>query len=488
MVTDLNFRMIYSVTNFLGECMFYKLKRFTFVRNINDYLQIIDKRNDTEIIGDYISYLFAKELSYEFKNIDILVHKICEKFDDSTDFNIVKNDAINFYEKLFEFGLVSKKENLDALEIEQTVNNEKKYANILLPKEEYKIYQKVRKEKPCLQHIMIEITKICNERCIHCYIPHENKNIMMDDNIFYDIVNQAVELGTVVSFKISGGECMLHPLFKSFIKYIKEKGFALTVLTNLTLLDDETINILREGSYSDVQVSLFSLNPKIHDKITTVKGSFDKTIKNLDKLYHAGIDVSIATQVMEINKDSIEDLYKYTKKYNFKFRCDWTIIPQEDKNCSNLSCRVENLLAYEDICKLRIKYDEGYKEELKEELSYPPKSEDKHLCNAGTNGIAIDANLNVHPCAGWGINVGSLKVQKLLEIWEKSELLSKIRNVVLRDFPKCKNCNIRNLCSICMAHADLEKNAENFKFEMPEYSCKMYNVIYNTIRKELSLS
>ena len=224
MVTDLNFRMIYSVTNFLGECMFYKLKRFTFVRNINDYLQIIDKRNDTEIIGDYISYIFAKELSYEFKNIDILVHKICEKFDDSTDFNIVKNDAINFYEKLFEFGLVSKKENLDALEIEQTVNNEKKYANILLPKEEYKIYQKVRKEKPCLQHIMIEIIKICNERCIHCYIPHENKNIMMDDNIFYDIVNQAVELGTVVSFKISGGECMLHPLFKSFIRYIKEKG------------------------------------------------------------------------------------------------------------------------------------------------------------------------------------------------------------------------------------------------------------------------
>ena len=466
--------------------MLYKLKRFTFIRNINDYLQIIDKRNDTEIIGDYVSYLFAKQLSYEFENIDNLVDKICNEFDDSPEFNIVKNDAINFYEKLFEFGLVSKKEKLDTLEIKQTVNNEKN-VKILLPKEEYKIYQEVRKEKPCLQHIMIEITKICNERCIHCYIPHENKNIMISDNIFYDIVNQAVELGTVVSFKISGGECMLHPSFKSFIKYIKEKGFALTVLTNLTLLDDEIINILKEGTFSDVQVSLFSLNPEVHDKITTVKGSFNKTIENIEKLSKVGIDVSISTQIMESNKDSIEDLFKYSKEHNFKFRCDWTIIPQENKNCSNLSCRVKNLSTYEEICKLRIKYDEGYKEELKEELSYPPKSEDKHLCNAGTNGIAIDANLNVHPCAGWGITVGNLKNQKLLDIWEKSELLLKIRNVVLRDFPKCKDCNIRNLCSICMAHADLEKNADNFIFEMPEYSCEMYKVIYSTIKKELEI-
>ena len=48
------------------------------------------------------------------------------------------------------------------------------------------------------------------------------------------------------------------------------------------------------------------------------------------------LDDSIALLIMELNKNSISDLYKYSKEHNFKFRCDWTIVPQEDKNCSNL--------------------------------------------------------------------------------------------------------------------------------------------------------
>lgn len=39
-----------------------------------------------------------------------------------------------------------------------------------------------------------------------------------------------------------------------------------------------------------------------------------------------------------------------------------------------------------------------------------------------------------------------------------------------------------------MAQADLENTAHNFKFEMPEYVCSMYRVIYDTIQDELKLN
>lgn len=462
--------------------MFYKLSKFVFVRNVNNYLQIIDKRNDGELIGDYSSYLFVKHIDYTPLHIDTIVEKICSEFGEEIDIAVVKQDAEQLFDRLSEFGYVQKGKKYEDFEDSVAQNNVSK---VLLPKDELDRFLALRRQSPLLQNINIEITQRCNERCLHCYIPHENKNIAMCDNDFYNIVNQCVELGTIVNFRVTGGECMSHPSFKKFIKYVKDKGFALGLLTNLTLLDNETIDILKTGTLSNVQVSLFSMTPNIHDRITAVRGSFEKTITNIEKLEKAGIQVSIATQVMEINKDSIEDLCKYTKNHGFNLRCDWTIIAKEDRNRENLSCRVRDLSTYKNICKLRLQYTDGYKDELRDELTREPKSETTHLCNAGANGLYIDTNLKVHPCPGWDLTVGDLKTDSLSDIWHKSETLQKVRDVVLKDIPKCAKCDIRNLCSICMAQADLENTANNFKFEMPEYVCDMYKVIYETIKDEV---
>ena len=36
-----------------------------------------------------------------------------------------------------------------------------------------------------------------------------------------------------------------------------------------------------------------------------------------------------------------------------------------------------------------------------------------------------------------------------------------------------------------MAQSDMENTTKNFKFEMPEYVCSMYRVIYDTIQEEV---
>lgn len=467
--------------------MYYQLNNFTFIRNVNNYLQIVDKRDDSELIGDFSSWLFAKHLNYCPLDIDKIVNNICSEFVGNVDFSTVKNDAIDFFDSLVDYGLVSKNDQAKSpVEAVSKTNNQAKQAT-LLSKEQMEQFQTMKNQKPCLQNIIIEITQKCNERCVHCYIPHENKNSIMSDKDFYAIVDMCGGIETILNVRITGGECMSHPSFKNYIRYVKDKGFALTLLTNLTLLDDETIYILKEGTLSQVQVSMFSVNPEIHDRITAVPGSLEKTMKNIEKLKAAGVPVSIATQAMEINKDSIERLYEYTIKHGFNLRCDWTIIAKENRNSENLSYRIRNLSNYKNICKSRLKHCDGYEKELRKALSRDPKPETSHLCNAGTNGLYIDTNLKVHPCPGWDLIVGDLKSDSLSDIWNKSEKLQKVRDVVLKDFPKCAKCDIRNLCSICMAQADMEKVANDFKFEMPEYVCSMYRVIYDTIQDEVFL-
>lgn len=461
--------------------MFYKLNNFVFIRLINDRLFLFDKLTGENIHGDRVAYIFVKYLTYEPQHIDIILEQIVAEFNSSVERETIKTDLEIFYEEFVEKKILSKGEseflcNSNETKFSYSSISNTQYSNTTENDDLIKI-AKENSQDPQLLYIMLEITKYCNERCLHCYIPHESKNVFLSDNDFYKIIDECKQIGTIISFRVSGGECMSHPSFKKYIKYIKDNGFALTVLTNLTLLDDEIISILKEGLLSDVQVSLFSLDEKIHDKITTIPGSLKKTLENLDKLYNENIPVSIATQAMEINKDSIKDIYEYAEEHDFKLNFDWTIVAKEDKSIDNLDYRIRNISFYSELCKQRMKFNKKYREEFIETYSLK-KCPESYLCNAGINGLHITPDLKTHPCPGWSINLGDLKHYSLKEIWQSSQKLKEIRQVKLRDFEKCVNCDKNTICHICMAQA---YNESNGKFQMPDYVCQMYEVIRGTV-------
>lgn len=464
--------------------MYYKLNKHIFIRKINNKLFLENKLTEEIIHGDNIAYIFLKYLSYTPQHINIILNNIISEFDSATvDKNEIREDLIQFLIPFIDSSIVA----YGLTELDCNKNETKfSYKNIKL--NNYNLEQKdtsetlieIAKENssnPQLIYVMLEITKYCNERCLHCYIPHENKNIILTDENFYKIIDECKKLETVCAFRISGGECMTHPSFKKYIKYIKDNGFGLTVLTNLTLLDDEIISILQEGTLSDVQVSLFSLDEKIHDKITTIPGSLKKTLMNLEKLYNADIPVAIATQAMELNKNCINDIFKYAQEHNFKMNFDWTIVRKEDTSTDNLDLRIQDLSNYSDICETKSKYNLDFKDKFKEDFSLP-KNPEKFLCNAGINGLHITPNLKVTPCPGWNLYLGDLNFSSLQEVWETSSELKRIRQIRLKDFIECSNCDKSNVCNICMAQA---YNENNGKFEISDYVCKMYDVIKKTI-------
>lgn len=465
------------------------LNNFIFIRCANKSLQIFDKIRDEIIIGDFNSFIFCNNLRYYPLDIDHIVTNICREFNPLPDYEIVKKDAEEIFSDFYKKGYLSRGETEEECIVKARrfsySNNDIIQITSNTSTTDLVHFQNRCKRHPVLQSVMIEITKYCNERCIHCYIPHENKNIQMNSQSFYTILDQCKELGTIVDIKISGGECMSHPEFKKLIKYVKDKGFYLTILTNLTLLDDEIVTILKSGLQSEVQVSLFSLNKEIHDKITTINGSLDITLKNLDKLYNANIPVSLTTQVLELNKESITELYEFASKNKFKMLCDYIIIAKEDCNTENLKYRVNDLSIYSDICKMRIQKDKKYLESQLDAIKAPLKSKKSYLCNAGMNSVQIATELDVHACPGWSLKIGDLNNSLLKDIWSNSKELKKIRKIKLADFKKCVKCNNRNICNICMAQAynECEK-----KYSMPNYACQVYNIVRKTMEDSLEIN
>lgn len=98
-----------------------------------------------------------------------------------------------------------------------------------------------------------------------------------------ELIDKIYEIG-VFSITISGGECLLRKDFIEILDYIATKHMLVSIFTNGTLLTDELVKQLLSYPINIVSVSLYGNNSELHDSITQVKGSFDKTLAGISVL------------------------------------------------------------------------------------------------------------------------------------------------------------------------------------------------------------
>ena len=94
-----------------------------------------------------------------------------------------------------------------------------------------------------------DVTPTCNFRCDMCYIRMEKSQAEKRGGLrsieeWLHIADQLQEIGTLFIL-LTGGEPLLYPDFKELYIRLKEKGFILTINTNATLIDDETVRLFQ---------------------------------------------------------------------------------------------------------------------------------------------------------------------------------------------------------------------------------------------------
>ena len=331
-------------------------------------------------------------------------------------------------------------------------------------------------QNPRLANLQFELTSRCNERCIHCYIPNGKKKSGFDMSFekFKFILDQYVAMDGL-HVTLSGGEALMNKDILRILRYCREKDLQISLLTNLVSLKDEQIPVLQEVNLSLIQVSLYSMDPKIHDSITTVKGSFEKTKTAIEKLHKANVPVQISCPIMKANKDGYDKVMKYAQSLRMKSQTDYIMMAQADLDTSNLANRI-SIDETEKVIRDIMVYDYNYKTEtlVQDPISNLSKEELKEmpLCGAGLNDLCVTVNGDVYPCAGWqGYVVGNVLKEPLKKIWDNSPGLRKIRNIKQKDFPKCLDCEARDFCSMCLVRNFNENNGDMFKIN--EHFCKV---------------
>lgn len=286
----------------------------------------------------------------------------------------------------------------------------------------------------------IDLTNACTERCIHCYIADYRPRFLPLE-LGLRVLREFREAGGLTVI-FSGGECMLHPQFRDFIRYAKRLNLNFIVMSNLTRCDAEMVVFLAEVQPQFVNVSLYSMKAEEHDNITTIPGSWQKTMRAILALEAAGVPVRLATPIMQANRHALPELREFAKAHRMHLIPDCDIFGQVDHDCSNQSCA---LSPEETECVWCEHRDLFYKAPASPERCAP----EAKVCDIGKQSINLNAEGIYYPCDGChGIVLGNAHEQSFAEVWngEKIQALRVLKN---KDFGECAHCENRPWCKVC---------------------------------------
>ena len=298
----------------------------------------------------------------------------------------------------------------------------------------------------------LDITWRCNERCVHCYLDHDLKGEMSTEEI-KDVLRQLAENGTFF-LAISGGEPLLRRDCFEILEYARSLRFNVKLKTNAVMIGAKEAARLKQLGIEQVQISIYSNRPEIHDAITKLPGSLRRTLDAIRHLKANGVKVSITNVLMRSNVTDARDVKQLAKELGVSFVVDPTITPKLNGDRSILDLGISDKELFD------LFHDEEFVDNVGEYCAPTGSIDDDVLdgysCSAGHTLCYVSPFGDVYPCVQFPMPCGNVRTQSFGEIWRESQALKSLRAVQVRDLPTCSSCSHVPYCSRCQGLAYME--------------------------------
>lgn len=475
--------MYYKIRN---DVLFRKYQGHGYIADNSEYGYRMLNDNRRYLGEKYVSASGAVMLSMLSKSprsIDDVVGELSQIFT-GVEYEMLKQDTAEFFDLFVDEGFLSRGETIDTC-------TDKFVENTPRPSGGDQVQDGIMRNdctggeispNEFLRSIHIEIADACNERCIHCYIPNERKNNVIDSTLFYRIIEEGRKMN-IIHVTLSGGEPLLHKDILGFLKKCRKLELSVNVLSNLTLLTDDIISEMKKNSLLSVQVSLYSMDAAVHDSITKLNGSFEKTKAGILRLCSEGIPVQISCPIIKQNKDSYVDVLHWGWAHNIAVATEPVIFAAYDHS----SCNLENRLSIEEVDDvLTVQMQEGYAKLIRKIAKDKEKlTGNDPICSVCRYSFCVMASGKVFPCAGWqNYVIGDLNHQTVQEIWETSEKIKELRQIKRSQFSQCVDCKDRGYCTVCMMWNSNE-NSDGNPFRINEFRCNVAAITHSKVDRTL---
>jgi len=303
--------------------------------------------------------------------------------------------------------------------------------------------------------VHMDVTYRCNERCVHCYLDHDDRGEMTTAEI-KNVLDQLAEAG-VFFLTLSGGEPFMRKDFFAIVAHARSLLFNVKVKTNGLLIGEAEAQRLRALGVETLQISVYSHRPEIHDGITKVKGSLERTKNAIRFLRAQGLKITIANVMMTANLGDQEGVRALAAELDVKYTVDPTITPHIDGDMSLLKLRIPT----HELQKV-MHAEELVGGNVEEYCAPSPKADADTLeetpCSAGHTACYISPYADVFPCVQFPLPTGNLRREKFLAIWNDSPEMNEVRSIRLKDLTTCSGCGHVGGCTRCPGLAYMEGN------------------------------
>jgi radical SAM protein with 4Fe4S-binding SPASM domain len=296
--------------------------------------------------------------------------------------------------------------------------------------------------------VQIETTYACNHKCAFCYNP---KRGIKPDIPTLDKIVDSISKSQIPHVYFIGGEPSLIPVEK-LNEYIEtlSRYSSMAIVTNGSIRLENLSHKL-----SCVAIPLHGLTAERHDKLTGVKGSFDRVVENIKYYVAYGIDVRCVLVLTGYNYNEMYEMIRFAANLGME-----SVYVDRYEDGGIGATVSEELKLKPTIAEFR----EGVTQILKARDDFGifkgkigfgtaiPMCLDERLilnnitstCGVGTSFCAVNPDGNLRICNQSEIKFGNVMEEPIEEIWKKKDL-NIYRDLSWAEEP-CISCRFLEKC------------------------------------------
>ena len=264
----------------------------------------------------------------------------------------------------------------------------------------------------------------CNQKCLHCYAagqPMGQTEELSTEQ--WKTILQTLRSSNIPQVTFTGGEPTLRDDLVELVR--AAEWFVTRLNTKGRRLTPELCAGLYEASLDSVQVTLYSAEGNIHNRLVGVNG-FNDTVQGIRNAVEAGLIVSVNTPLCSLNTHYAETL-RFAHSLGVRYATCSGLIPSGGADTQESRTTALSPEELTDI--LRQAADTA--EELGMELDFTSpgwlpeetlRALGLHLipsCGACLSNMAVTPDGKVVPCQSWlsGEPLGDLLTDRWADIW-----------------------------------------------------------------------
>jgi AdoMet-dependent heme synthase len=297
--------------------------------------------------------------------------------------------------------------------------------------------------------VHVDLTMRCNERCVHCYRVIEDRRELTTAEV-KSLLADLARAGTLY-LTFSGGEIFLRPDLFELIAEAKRLRFDLRLKSNALLISEERARRLRELGVRQVDVSIYSADPAVHDAVTQIPGSLARSLAAIDRLRAAGVGVKLNCPLMQSTVGGYREVRALAERLGVACGIDPMITARNDGDVSTVRLRIGRA-ALQGV----LQDPTLNPEPLPTAVPEVRPDLDDITCGAGHNACYVSAYGDVMPCVAMPIACGNVREQPFAEIWSTAPRMREVRAIRIRDLHTCAGCQASAFCTRCPGQALVE--------------------------------